>query len=214
MNPQVWWFLARAGGLVAYGLVSASVIWGLALSTRILDRPAPGWLLDLHRYLGALALTFTGAHLAGLVLDDYVRFTLVDLLVPFAASWRPAAVAAGVVALHLLLAVEATSLAKRRLPHRWWRRAHLVSFPLFVLASAHTLAAGSDTRHPAVLVLVGLSVAAVVFLTVVRLLLPRRSAPRRSGPRHDDPVSAREVRQDRCRAQPRPQAAASRGARA
>ena len=104
MNPQLWWQVARAGGLVAYGLLAASTIWGLAVSTRLLGRwPAPGWTLDLHRYLGGLALTFTGIHLAALLLDSYIQFDVLDLLVPFAAAWRPGAVAWGVVAVYLLL---------------------------------------------------------------------------------------------------------------
>ena len=42
MSPQLWWYVARAGGLVAYGLLAAATIWGLAVSTRLLGRwPAP-----------------------------------------------------------------------------------------------------------------------------------------------------------------------------
>ena len=96
MNPQLWWHVARAGGLVAYGLLAASTIWGLAVSTRLLGRwPAPGWTLDLHRYLGGLAVAFTGIHLAALLLDSYIQFDLLDLLVPLASAWRPGAVAWG-----------------------------------------------------------------------------------------------------------------------
>jgi hypothetical protein len=63
MSSQVFWFTARASGIVAWGLAAASVVWGLALSTRLLGRrPRPAWLLDLHRYLGGLALAFTGVH--------------------------------------------------------------------------------------------------------------------------------------------------------
>ena len=149
MSPQLWWHVARAGGLVAYGLLAASIIWGLAVSTRLLGRwPAPGWTLDLHRYLGGLALTFTGIHLAALLLDSYIQFDLLDLLVPFASTWRPGAVAWGVVAVYLLVAVQATSLARRRLPHRLWRRIHLAAFPLLVASTGHLLAAGVRPRQP------------------------------------------------------------------
>jgi predicted ferric reductase len=171
MNPQLWWDVARAGGLVAYGLLAASTIWGLAVSTRLLGRwPAPGWTLDLHRYLGGLAVAFTGIHLAALLLDTYIQFDLVDLLVPLAAAWRPRAVAWGVVALYLLVAVQATSLARRRLPHRLWRRIHLTTFPLLLAATAHLLSAGSDRANPAVLTMVSATAAAIVFLLLFRLL--------------------------------------------
>jgi predicted ferric reductase len=177
MSPQLWWYVARASGLVTYGLLAASVIWGLAVSTRLLGRwPAPGWTLDLHRHLGALALTFTGIHLAALLLDTYIQFDLPDLLIPFAARWRPGAVAWGVVAVWLLVAVQATSLARRRLPHRLWRRVHLAAFPLLLAATVHLLTAGSDRASPAVLTMLTVTVAATIFLLLFRLLHPARAS--------------------------------------
>jgi predicted ferric reductase len=171
MNPQLWWQVARAGGLVAYGLLAAATIWGLAVSTRLLGRwPAPGWALDLHRYLGGLALAFTGIHLTALLLDSYIQFHLVDLLVPFAAGWRPGAVAWGVVALYLVVAVQATSLARRRLPHRLWRRVHLTAFPLLAVATAHLLTVGSDRANPLVLTMLTAIAAVTIFLVLFRLL--------------------------------------------
>ena len=111
MTSQLWWYLARSGGLVAWALLSASVLWGLALSTRILGpRPRPNWILDLHRFLGGLAVVFTGLHVVGLVLDSYVDFGLTELLVPMASSYRPGPVAWGVAALYLLVAVEITDV--------------------------------------------------------------------------------------------------------
>src|SRR5438874_9448763 len=140
------WYIARASGLVAWGLLSASVIWGLALSTRALGRrPRPAWLLDMHRYLGGLATIFTGVHIAAVVADSYVHFDLVSVLVPGASSWRPGAVAWGVVGLYLLLAVELTSLARNRLPKRVWRIIHFASFPLFMTATVHAITAGTVT---------------------------------------------------------------------
>ncbi|RMH81966.1 MAG: ferredoxin-NADPH reductase, partial [Actinomyces sp.] len=64
MNPQVWWYASRASGIVAWILITASVMWGLTLSTRVLGKKAtPAWLLDLHRYLGGMAVVMTGIHL-------------------------------------------------------------------------------------------------------------------------------------------------------
>jgi hypothetical protein len=180
MNPHLWWYLARAGGLVAYGLLAASTVWGLAVSTRLLGRwPAPGWTLDLHRFLGGMALAFTGIHLAGLLLDSYVRFDLLDIFVPFAASWRPAAVAWGVTALYLLLAVELTSLARRHLPHRLWRRVHLAAFPLLAAATVHLVTAGSDRATLAVVVPLVAVAVAITFLLLFRLLQRSRRPPRK-----------------------------------
>jgi sulfoxide reductase heme-binding subunit YedZ len=183
LSAQVWWYAARGSGLVAWALLSGSVIWGLLVSLRLrrglVNR---AWLLDLHRFLGGTALAFTGVHLAALLLDDYVGFGVLDLLVPFASAWRPLAVALGVLGLYLLLAVELTSLARARLPARLWRRVHLLALPLFALATLHGLLAGADAGHPlmtgavlAVLVLVGA-------LAVARVALPRPRGRRGRAP--------------------------------
>src|SRR5690348_10185557 len=100
------WYVARAAGLTSWALLVFATLWGLALSTKILGkRPRPNWILDLHRWLGGLAVIFTGVHVGALLLDQYVHFGVKEVLVPFASSWRPAAVAWGVVALYMLLAV-------------------------------------------------------------------------------------------------------------
>ena len=174
MNQQVWWYVARASGIVAWVLVTVSVILGLWFSLRLTrDRPRPAWTLDLHRFVGGLAVVFTGVHLAGLVLDSYVQFDLRDLLVPGASAWRAGAVALGVVGVYLLVAIEVTSLLMRRLPRKLWRAVHLSSYGLFVLATAHTFTSGTDASNP-VLQWAGVAgLTSVGFLTIVRVLAGR-----------------------------------------
>lgn len=180
MSAQVWWYLARGSGLVAWALLSGSVIWGLLVSLRLRrGRVNRAWLLDLHRFLGGMALLFTAVHLAALLLDDYVGFSPLDLLVPFASEWRPSAVALGVLGLYLLLAVELTSLARSRLPARLWRRVHLLALPLFALATLHGLLAGADAGNPLVTGAV-LAVLAVVGALTVALVALERPRGRRS----------------------------------
>jgi hypothetical protein len=181
------WYTARSAGLVAWVLLTASTCWGLGLSGRMFAgrKPRPHWVLDLHRYLGGLATAFTGVHVAGVVADTYLHFGVTDVLVPFASSWRPAAVAWGVVGLWLLVAVEATSLARRWLPRTLWRRVHYLSLPLFAFATLHGLTAGSDTTSRAgVVAAVGAS-AFVAALVAARWQGPHsdRSAGFQSVPR-------------------------------
>src|SRR5262245_43021103 len=105
MDGKVTWYVARSSGFVAWALLLTTIVWGLLLATRILGRrPTPAWLLSLHRYLGALALAFLGVHVGAILLDSYVHFSIVDVLVPFTSSWHPVAVAWGIVAMYLLVA--------------------------------------------------------------------------------------------------------------
>src|SRR6516165_4304970 len=87
MATELWWYVARSGGILAWVMLAAGVIWGLLLSTRVLGRrPRPAWLLDLHRFFGACAVVFVAIHVIAIVLDSYVHFGLADVLVPFASS--------------------------------------------------------------------------------------------------------------------------------
>jgi predicted ferric reductase len=187
---KLWWYVARASGVVAWVLLGASVIWGILLTTRIMgSKPRPAWLLDLHRWLGGLAVTFTAIHLAGLVLDDYVEFGAADLLIPFASEWRPAAVAWGVVGFYLLAAVQTTSLMMKRLPRRVWRWIHSASFVLFFVATIHAGMAGSDVANPAYRVLTIGMVVAVVFFTIYRVMAAAKPmAPVRRSPPAERPA--------------------------
>ena len=170
LKTSLLWYVARSSGFVAWGALAFSVIWGLLMSTKILGRRArPAWMLDLHRYLGALALTFTGVHVAGIVFDTYAKIGLVSALVPFADKRTTIPLALGIVSLYMLAAVELTSLARRHLNRVLWRRVHLLSFPLFLFSTLHALAQGTDARNVLALITGGLVFFAVMLLTVFRL---------------------------------------------
>lgn len=175
MNQQLWWYVARSGGIVAWALLAASVLWGLALSTKVTrGKPRPNWILDLHRFLGGLALIFTGIHVVALVLDSYVHFGLTEILVPLASAWHPVAVAWGVIGLYLLLAVELTSLARKRISKRTWRMTHFLSFPLFLFTTVHALTAGTDRSTLLLRSSVIIVSAAITSLTFVRVRMMKR----------------------------------------
>lgn len=175
MTGQLWWYAARSGGYVAWALLSASVIWGLMLSGKL--RPGqvrPNWILDLHRFLGGLASIFTAVHVITIMADSYTEFGVADVLVPFTSSWNPSAVAWGIVGMYLLAAVELTSLLKKRLSHRLWKRVHAVSLPLFAVSTVHLLAAGTDAANPLSTIAVAAVTVTVVGLTIWRVVGLRR----------------------------------------
>jgi len=173
------WYVARAAGLVSWVLLTAGVLWGLAISTRVLrGRPRPAWLLDLHRYLAGLATIFAGVHFVAILFDQFVHFDLVSVLVPLASTWHPVAVAWGVAGLYLLLAVEITSLVRTRVPKRLWRATHYASFPLFAFATIHALSAGTDTRTWLFEIVAATAVMVIGYLIAVRASNgSRRRAP-------------------------------------
>lgn len=171
MNPHIWWYLARGSGIVAWLFLTAAVLWGITLSTNLFARRRrPAWLLDLHRALGAMSLVMVGVHLAALVADTYVDFSIADVVVPFASDWKPWQVALGVVALWGLVVVEVTSLVMQRLPRRLWRGVHLTSYLTFLLTSLHGTSAGTDATNPMYVATSTLTTCAVVAAVVHRIV--------------------------------------------
>ncbi|MEZ5179939.1 MAG: ferric reductase-like transmembrane domain-containing protein [Acidimicrobiales bacterium] len=174
---SIWWYSTRAAGLVAWGLLSASVIAGLLLSGKVTGgRVRPNWLTDLHRGLSGLAVAFVGVHVVTVVADSYVHFGAADVLVPMASGWKPLAVAWGIVSMYLLVAVEATSLLRRHLTKKQWRAVHLLSFPLFLSATAHGVSAGTELGTLGGTIAALLVTATVAGLTTYRILDARERA--------------------------------------
>ena len=68
-----------------------------------------------------------------------------------------------------MLAVELTSLARKHLPNKIWRRIHVMALPLYVFASIHYLAAGTDATNPMSLAAIGVSTASVAILFTRRM---------------------------------------------
>ncbi len=193
MSEQFWWFLARGSGVVAWLFLTASVLWGIFLSTDLFPKHRrPAWLLDLHRWLGGLTVAFVVVHVASLIADSYVQFNLVDVLLPFASEWRPVPVALGVLGMWGLVAVEATSMAMKRLPKRTWRAIHLTSYATFWLSGLHGAFAGTDALQPLFAITLAASVVAVVFTVTYRMLNGRKRS-RRTGAARTAPRSVAET---------------------
>jgi methionine sulfoxide reductase heme-binding subunit len=147
-HDPTFWLLARAAGLTAYVLLALSVLAGLVLKSRPSRRLRPASVVDAHKTLAVSSLGALGLHGAALVLDSTVKVTVIALLVPGLVAYRPMGVAAGVVAAWLLATVTVSFWLRTRIGVRAWRRLHWATYALFVLATLHGLAAGTDTAQP------------------------------------------------------------------
>ena len=140
------WYLARSSGMTAFGLLTISVAFGLLLSGRARSRAWPRFAVeDMHRFAGLLTGAFVSLHVLTLFADAYMPFSLGQLLVPGASSYRPFATALGVVGTELLLALAIANRYSNRLSYRFWRRTHYLNFAVWGLAFGHGVLSGSDT---------------------------------------------------------------------
>jgi len=172
-NLPLAWYVARAAGLVAFGLLTLSVWLGLAMSTRLLGPKRQKQLFGLHRTLAWTGLTMVGLHVTALLLDPVMHFSLVTTLVPFASAWKPGAVAMGVVAGWLSLMLASSFRMRKWIGQKGWRRLHYASFGAFALALGHALVTGTDLKGMGGPILALVAAGPVLWLTFYRLLMPR-----------------------------------------
>ena len=172
MADSPWtWLGIRASGITAWGLLTAVVLWGILLRTRLLGRVAsPMRLLDLHRWLGATALAFLLVHMALLIIDPVVQ-----ILVPGLAPWKTVAVALGTVAFWLLIPVSFIGRLRPRLGkvgNAWFKRSHFIAYAAWPIATAHYVLAGTDALAEWSLALLIAGSALLVFGLLARGFVP------------------------------------------
>jgi predicted ferric reductase len=166
------WVFERLFAFLAYGAVTGSVVYGLLLSTKILDAVAHRPIsFTLHQDLASIGLGLAAIHGVLLSLDSTVPFSLVQIAVPGLAPYAPLAVAAGQVSLYLMAVVVGSFYLRRRIGQRAWRVLHYVTFLAFIGATAHGIAAGTDSATPGAWWLYVGSTTAVVFLLAYRITL-------------------------------------------
>jgi predicted ferric reductase len=183
------WFATRVTAFLSYLAIAGSVVYGLLLSTKILDaiahRPVT---YALHQDLAAVGLGLAGIHGVLLGLDSTVPFSFAEMLIPFAAPYRPIWVGIGQLAFYVTAAVIASFYARRHIGQRAWRLLHYTTFLAFVGATAHGILAGTDTATPWAFWIYVTATVWVVFLTTYRVVLSvaasrerRAAADRRGG---------------------------------
>ncbi len=187
-DPSIW-MLARSSGLLAYGLLTASILVGIVLKSRPFDRIRPARITDLHRFLAILGLGAIAIHGTALVLDTTVRISPAALFVPGLVPYRPLATSLGVLAAELMLVVYVSFPLRRRIGTRTWRRLHWATYAVFTLATVHGLAAGSSTHEAWALLLYGSATGAVLGATGWRVLVPPTKGGRRHVPDRDRPLT-------------------------
>ena len=170
------WTMSRAAGVTAFGALALDVVFGLFVSTGILDRIVPrGASVDVHRWLSSVSLSLVAVHALALFGDSWVHYDAFDALVPGVSSYRPGGVALGIAALYGAVVVHASFGWRKRIGVRAWRAIHFTAFAVFLAAGLHGLVAGTDANHAGLRALYVGSFAVVLALVAVRVALQVRN---------------------------------------
>ena len=180
------WILLRAAGIGAYVMLFLSVAWGLLATTSIVTKRVskPSSTL-FHQFTATVGVILLAVHMVLLVVDKWMPFAPLDVLVPQHSTFRPLAITAGVLAMYGMVIVLVTSWLRKPIGTKVWRAIHLLAVPAFTLALAHGVFSGTDTERWWMWGMYALTGLTVLFLVIVRGLSygyrpPRPSPPERA----------------------------------
>ncbi len=169
-DTKLSWHLVRSSGIVAYLLLTASTIWGLFISGQFVKDWSPGVIsMTLHSTISWLALILGLVHALLLLFDDYFKYTLGDILIPFTGPYRPEFVGLGTLAFWMIVLISLSFPLKKRLGHKNWKLLHYGSYLAFAMVSAHGLLAGTDGEKMGFRLIVMGAVFVVILLLGIRM---------------------------------------------
>ena len=144
-----WWLAARASGLVALALVTASVGLGLTMAGKLARRPGLGRkLMAAHEHTALAALIAIAVHGITLLGDPWLKPGVSGVTVPFSIGYQPLFTGMGIIGGYLAALLGLTFYARRRIGARLWRKAHRLTIAVYALAVVHTIGAGTDASTP------------------------------------------------------------------
>ncbi len=144
--PQIYWYLSRSAGFVAFTILWVSMVLGLGITNK-LARLWPGApaAFAIHEFVSLLGLAFVAYH--GLVLmgDHFVDFSLPRLLMPFSIEYETFWVGLGQVGFYVWAIVTATFYVRRLIGQKTWRLIHFVNFATYTMGLLHGIFSGTDS---------------------------------------------------------------------
>jgi sulfoxide reductase heme-binding subunit YedZ len=125
----------------------------------------------VHRNAALLATVTLTIHVVTLFFDPYAQLKLVDLVVPFAGTYRPLWLGLGTLAFDLFIGLMVTGLLRNRIGPRVFRVVHWLAYATWPLAFFHSLGTGTDSGT------VWLRTTAVICAAMVVTAVAWRCAP-------------------------------------
>lgn len=152
-TDHLWWLASRASGIVAIFLLSYSVLVGLMMGgkmmQRLLGRPGKGslavkQLLASHEYASLAALIAIGVHGVTLLGDAYLHPTLAQIALPFTIGYRSFYTSLGIIAGYVAVLLGLSFYFRSRIGTARWKKLHRWTVAAYALSVIHALGAGTD----------------------------------------------------------------------
>ena len=170
-NTTAFWYLSRGSAFSAYLLLWLSMVLGVGITNKMAALwPGLPATIDLHQFISILGLIFAGFH--GLILlgDEYINFSLTQILIPFSTSYKPILTGLGQTTFYLWGIVLASFYVRKIIGKKGWRAIHFLSFAAFAAALFHGITSGTDTSTTWAQVLYWSTGISLLFMIIYRIL--------------------------------------------
>jgi predicted ferric reductase len=170
--PKVYWYLSRATAFVSLSLLWLSMALGLGMTNKMARLwPGAPAAFAIHEYVSLLGLAFAVFHAIVILGDDYIHFTLLQLLIPFSTTdYRPFWVGIGQLAFYTWLILVISFYIRPVIGQKFWRFLHYVSFAMYLMGMFHGLFGGTDTSAAWAQSYYWISAGSLLFLLTYRIL--------------------------------------------
>jgi sulfoxide reductase heme-binding subunit YedZ len=180
-SSTLFWITSRAAGTTAMVLASAAVGVGLTMGGKLVRARGPE-RRTIHEILALSALVAIAVHGLALLGDSWLHPSLVDVTIPFAASFDRLSTALGIVAGSTLVILGLSYYARKRIGPKRWRTIHRFTAVAWLLALVHVFTEGTDAGKVWFIALIFLTAAPALVLLVIRHARPGRRPARPGAP--------------------------------
>lgn len=176
-TQHIWWLMSRASGLVALGLITASVALGLAMANKLIrGRNVAG----LHEHLSLAGLVAICVHGITLLGDPWLHPGLSGIAVPFTMGYRTIFTGLGILGGYLAAALGLSFYIRRKIGPKLWRKLHRFTVVAYVLSLVHAIGAGTDASTVWLRTFMVATAVPIGVMFVARMI-PRRKARKIKG---------------------------------
>jgi predicted ferric reductase len=177
-DPKAFWYLSRGSAFSAYFLLWLSMLLGTGITNKLsVLWPGLPPTIELHQFTSIIGLAFGLFHGMILLGDDYINFSLAQVLLPFATSgYKPVAVGLGQVGFYTMLIITISFYMRKKIGPKTWRSIHFVSFVTYILVLIHGLLAGTDTSAIGAQLFYLITGGLLFFMILYRILVSRANA--------------------------------------
>lgn len=180
LSTHGWWIVSRSSGIVAFVLITISVLLGLTMAGKpVRDPQFTKNLRAVHEQTALAGLVAIAVHGFAIFADPWLKPGITGVAIPFALSTHTFWTGLGVIAGYLAFLLGLSFYLRRRIGARLWRKAHRATIAVYVLGLFHALGAGSDTGSMIFLVWAVGTAVPIAILFVYRLGAARRAERRR-----------------------------------